>query len=342
MKRTQLLLIASVAILFNHCVTQKAHTLQEYESGRTQFQNTITAKDLKDYLYTYASDEFMGRFTGDVGQKMAVEYLAGFYKANKIKPPRSMGKNYFQPVPLSYMNSKNHPAKGDSENVLAFIKGSEFPDEVIVLSAHLDHIGMENGEIFNGADDDGSGTVAIMEIAQAMQDAVKNGYRPRRSVLFLHVTGEELGLWGSKYYSEHPVFPMENTITDLNIDMIGRVDDDHQNNPKYLYPIGSDMLSQDLHEVLIDVNDRTNNITLDFKFNDKDDPNRFYYRSDHYNFAKHNVPVIFFFNGVHDDYHKATDTVEKINYEILKERTQLIFNVLWELANRDERVKLKE
>ncbi len=321
--------------------TTYKYSKEEYQAAMPKYMSTITSKELKTHLYTYASDKFEGRRTGEEGQKMAVEFLSNYYKKEGIRPPKKMKGNYFQTVPMAYINSKKDLVKGDSENVLAFIKGSEFSDEVVVVSAHLDHIGIEDGQVCNGADDDGSGTVAIMEIAQAMQKAVEEGYRPKRSILFLHVTGEELGLWGSQYYSENPVFPLKNTVADLNIDMIGRIDDEHQNNPRYIYPIGSDMLSDELHQILLETNAQTQQLELDFKYNKKDDPNRFYYRSDHYNFAKHNVPVIFFFNGTHDDYHRPSDTPDKIDYEILEDRAQMIFAVLWEVANRDERVQLK-
>jgi hypothetical protein len=226
-----------------------------------------------------------------------------------------------------------------SENVAAFIKGSEFPDEIIVISAHLDHEGIKNGEIYNGADDDGSGTVAMVEIAQAFKKAMDDGYRPRRSILFLHVTGEEKGLLGSRFYTDiNPIFPLENTMVDLNIDMIGRTDKEHETNRNYVYLIGSDKLSTELHNLSEEVNKKYMNITLDYTYNDENDPNRYYYRSDHYNFAKNNVPVIFYFNGTHDDYHKPTDTPDKIQYDLLENRTRLVFYTAWELANRDKRI----
>ena len=226
-----------------------------------------------------------------------------------------------------------------SENVVAFIKGTEKPDEVLVLSAHLDHEGIKNGEIYNGADDDGSGTIAIIEIAEAFQQAVKDGYSPKRSILFLHVTGEEKGLLGSRYYTDmNPIFPLENTIADLNIDMIGRIDPKRKEGDRnYVYLIGSDKLSTELHELSEDINKKYTNIELDYTYNDENDPNRYYYRSDHYNFAKNNVPVIFYFNGTHDDYHQPSDTPDKIEYDLLENRTRLVFYTAWELANRENR-----
>ena len=226
-----------------------------------------------------------------------------------------------------------------SENVLAYIKGSEKPDEVLVISAHLDHEGIKNGLVYNGADDDGSGTIAILEIAEAFKEAEKEGNGPKRSILFLHVTGEEKGLLGSRHYSDNdPIFPLKNTIADLNIDMIGRTDPKREGDRNYIYLIGSDKLSTELHNISEEQNLKYTNITLDYKYNDENDPNRFYYRSDHYNFAKNNIPVIFYFNGTHADYHQPSDTPDKIQYDLLANRTKLVFYTAWELANRAERI----
>lgn len=228
-----------------------------------------------------------------------------------------------------------------SENVVAYIKGTEKPDEIIVVSAHLDHEGIKNGEVYNGADDDGSGTVAVVEIAQAFKNAVDAGHGPKRSILFLHVTGEEKGLLGSQYYSDiDPIFPLENTMVNLNIDMIGRTDPKHVGERNYIYLIGSDKLSSDLHNISEEVNKKFANIILDYKYNDENDPNRFYYRSDHYNFAKNNIPVIFYFNGTHADYHKPSDTPDKIEYDLLENRARLVFYTAWELANREKKIVL--
>lgn len=230
-----------------------------------------------------------------------------------------------------------------SENVLAFIEGSDatLKNEIVVVSAHYDHIGIVNGEINNGADDDGSGTVSAMEIAEAFIQAKKDGNGPKRSVLILHVSGEEKGLFGSDYYTRHPVYPLNNTVCDLNIDMIGRVDEAHKDNEKYVYLIGSDRLSMDLHNLSESVNKQTSNLILDYTFNAEDDPNQFYYRSDHYNFAKNNIPVIFYFSGVHEDYHKPGDDPEKILYDKMCSIAQLVFSTAWEIANQPERLKVK-
>jgi|SRR5690554_426238 len=308
------------------------------QSSKLDYANTITAQNLKEKLYVYAGDDMEGRMTGTKGQQKAVEYIRDFYIANGVASAFG-GDIYYQNIPASYFKgrSDNKP----SENVLAYIKGSEKPDELIVISAHLDHVGTDKaGNVFNGADDDGSGTVSMMEMAAAFQQAVKDGNGPKRSILFLHVTGEEIGLFGSAYYVENPVFPLKNTVCNLNIDMIGRIDPDKKDNPDYLYLIGSNMLSQELQDVSNEVNNKYINLELDYKFDDPNDPNRFYYRSDHYNFAKNDIPVIFYFNGVHEDYHKMTDTPDKIEYELMAKRAKLIFLTAWELANRDERIVL--
>ena len=316
--------------------TTTKSTLDYSQVDVMDYANTITLDELKEQLYFYASDEMEGRNTGSPGQKKAVNYLRDQYKKMGVPGGGQYG-DYFQIVPGKSFGKPEL----SSENVLAFIKGREFPDEVLVISAHLDHVGMKDDKVYNGADDDGSGTIALLEIAEAFKQAVNDGYGPRRSILFLHVTGEEIGLKGSKYYADNPIYPMENTIANLNIDMIGRIDAAHEDNPDYVYLIGSDMLSQELHDMSEAANKSSMNMNLDYKYNGKSDPNRFYYRSDHYNFAKNDVPVIFYFNGTHEDYHKPTDTPDKIEYELYQRRAKLIFATAWEVANADKRPALK-
>lgn len=301
-----------------------------------KYMNTITEDDLKEHLYIIASDEMEGRNTGEPGQKKAGKYLIKEYQSNKISFPKG-ATNFYQPVPSEFMSRAFSPKLNDSENIWAYIEGTEKPDEVLVISAHYDHVGMKNGEVYNGADDDGSGTVALLEIAEAFMHAKKDGYGPKRSILFLHVTGEEHGLHGSRYYSENPLFPIANTIADLNIDMIGRRDNEHKDNGNYVYIIGSDRLSTDLHNINEEANKKFTNLELDYTFNDRKDPNQFYFRSDHYNFAKKGIPIIFYFSGVHDDYHMPGDDPEKIEYDLLAKRAKLAFVTAWELANRENR-----
>lgn len=229
-----------------------------------------------------------------------------------------------------------------SENVLGYIPGEDKKEELLVITAHYDHIGKTDSLIFNGADDDGTGTVSILEIAQAFMKAKQDGHSFKRSILIMAVSGEEKGLLGSRYYSENPIYPLENTITNLNVDMIGRYDKAHENDSNYIYIIGSDKLSKDLHQLSEKVNQLYSNVNLDYTFNDDNDPNRFYYRSDHYNFAKNGIPVIFYFSGVHEDYHKSTDTPDKIDYDKTERIAKLIFYTAWHISNRDERIEVDQ
>lgn len=298
------------------------------------YSQTITSRELKEHLYLFASDEFQGRKTGSPGQKKGVNFLKDYYISQGIPSPYP-DSSYFQIIPKAYFGEDFN----DSENVLAFIKGNEKPSEVIVVSAHHDHEGIDDdGNIYNGADDDGSGTVALMEMAQAFNEAKNNGHGPKRSVLFLHLTAEEEGLQGSRFYTENPAFPLENTVANLNIDMIGRVDKRHENDSNYIYVIGADRLSTELHFISEAVNKEFVNLNLDYKYNEENERNRYYYRSDHYNFAKHNIPVIFYFNGEHEDYHQVTDTADKIDYNLLEKRTKLVFATAWQLANQENRI----
>ncbi len=227
-----------------------------------------------------------------------------------------------------------------AENVLGFLEGSDpvLKNEVLVISSHYDHIGLvadpnATDKVNNGADDDGSGTTGVLLLAEAFMNAKKAGNGPKRSILFMPVVGEEKGLLGSEWYAEHPIFPIANTITNLNIDMIGRGDDARPGNNDFVYIIGSNMLSDDLDRIGKKANTDYVNITLDEKYNNRTDPNRFYYRSDHYNFAKFGIPVIFYFNGVHKDYHQPGDEVSKIDFPMLAKRSQLVYFTAWELAN---------
>ncbi|WP_259015781.1 M28 family peptidase [Emticicia fluvialis] len=229
----------------------------------------------------------------------------------------------------------------ETMNVMGFLEGTDKKDEVVLVTAHYDHVGIQGGQIHNGADDDGSGTCAVLELARAFSQAKKDGFGPRRSILFMTVTGEEKGLLGSQYYADKdPVIPLANTVCDLNIDMIGRIDKEHAPREDYVYIIGSDKLSSELHQISEEANNNSVKFQLDYTYNDPKDPNRFYYRSDHYNFAKHKIPVAFYFTGVHADYHRPGDDVEKILFPKYRQITELVFHTAWGVANRDERLKV--
>ncbi|HBD42395.1 MAG TPA: hypothetical protein DC011_01660, partial [Bacteroidetes bacterium] len=233
-----------------------------------------------------------------------------------------------------------------SNNVMAFLEGSdpELKDEVVVITSHYDHIGISlpdstGDRINNGADDDGSGTVAVLSAASAFAKAAEEGVRPRRSILFMHVSGEEKGLLGSRYYSDHPVLPVENHVANINADMIGRSDQAHlsQGVTDYFYLIGGPIISSGLDSLVTVANEKTANLLIDYAYNDLDDPNQFYRRSDHWNFGRLGIPFSFFFTGVHEDYHQPSDEADKINYPKLTAITQVLFGSANELANIDER-----
>ena len=265
-------------------------------------------------------------------------------------------KDYLLQKNRKFMNfsyEKNYN-EFSANNIAALIKGSEFPDEYIVITAHLDHVGIQNGIVYNGADDDGSGSVGVLEIAEAFSLAIKDGFRPKRSILFLHVTAEENGLLGSEYYTDYdPIVPLSETMVCLNMDMIGRTESKRKKTEPedYIYIIGSEMLSDDLHNINKKANDEHVKINLDYRYNDPTSlvfesgryiENQYYYRSDHYNFAKYDIPSIFFFSGVHEDYHMPTDTADKILYDIYEKRIKLIFHTAWDLANADKRIELNK
>jgi Zn-dependent M28 family amino/carboxypeptidase len=225
-----------------------------------------------------------------------------------------------------------------ASNVIGIIEGTDKKDEYLYLTAHYDHLGKQNGLIYPGADDDGSGTCAVITMAEAFQKATRAGFRPKRTIVFMTVSGEEKGLWGSEYYSDHPMFNLDKTTADLNTDMVGRIDPNRKvgDSSNYVYVIGHNKLSSDLPVIIEGVNRQNNTMELDYKFDDPKDTERIYYSSDHYNFARKGVPVLFFFDGIHNDYHQPSDTVEKNNWDLYEKRVKLIFSTAWEMANRPE------
>lgn len=301
---------------------------------------------------SYILGEGMMQLAADVNNTNPTEKITNTFYINPTMAKQLLGKNYKKLTAIVQKGkpkSKTIPTnlrlqvkKATKElnvaNILGYIEGTDLKDELIILTAHYDHLGFDHGEVYYGADDDGSGTVALIEMAQAFAQAKAEGNGPRRSILIMPVAGEEKGLLGSRYYTDiAPVFPLKNTVANLNTDMIGRIDDQHKNGD-YIYIIGDDKLSTELRRINEAMNLRYSQIDLDYRYNDENDPNRYYYRSDHYNFAKNNIPVIFYFNGTHPDYHKPTDTVDKIDFGAMEKRTRLVFHTAWELANRPDRI----
>ena len=238
---------------------------------------------------------------------------------------------------------KDAPA---AQNVVGILEGADakLKDEYVVFSAHYDHLKTtDNGEVYNGADDDGSGTVSVLEIAQAFTI----GPRPQRSILIIFHTGEELGLFGSEYNTDYePAIPLAKLVADFNIDMIGRSKPEGDTNPldrelsdkDTVYVIGSDKLSSELHKLSEATDNETAHLKFDYRYSDEKHPERLYYRSDHYNYAKHGIPVIFYFTGLHRDYHRTTDDVDKIDFEKMERIARMIFATGWRVANLDHRL----
>jgi len=275
--------------------------------------------------------------TFTVSENVAKTILGSDY--DNAKSNSSLLKTYTAEVLLDV---KKTTLTAQSSDVIGVLPGTDLNDEYLVVSAHYDHLGVRNGAIYYGADDDGSGTVSIIQIAQAFAKAKAEGKGPRRSLIFLANSGEEEGLWGSDYYTSHPTFPLEKTTADLNIDMIGRTDSSRKagDSSNYVYVVGDDKLSTDLRTISEAVNKKYLKMELDYKFNDPNDRQRIYFRSDHYNFAKHGVPIIFYYDGMLGaDYHKPTDTPDKINYNLMAKRAQLVFYTAWEMANRNDMLK---
>jgi len=289
----------------------------------------LTKEDIPTANHAYISTTIAKDIIGKKGKKII--------KSRKRSNKKAKACDVALPTQFVINQSKDDKVlKGN--NILAFVEGSDKKDEIVVVSAHYDHLGKRGDDVYNGADDNGSGTTTVLELAEAFQKAKDAGNGPSRSILFLWVTGEEKGLLGSEYYAANPIYDLANTVVDVNVDMVGRVDEKYADNPNYIYVIGSDRLSSDLHKINEDANAKYAGLTLDYTYNSEEDPNRYYFRSDHYNFAKNGIPAIFFFNGVHADYHMASDTVEKINFEKMEKVGRLIFHTTWELANRAERI----
>lgn len=239
-----------------------------------------------------------------------------------------------------------------SQNVVAILEGSDpvLKNEYVAIGAHYDHVGMNpfapgEDKIWNGADDDGSGTVAVM----AMAEAFSKGVRPKRSILFIWHAGEEKGLWGSEYFSDNPTVPIGSIITQLNIDMIGRAqapgDENHPQNkelpkPNGVFLIGSKLMSTELGELSEATNNAFLKMNFDYKYDDPKDPEQYFYRSDHFNYARKGIPIIFYMDGSHADYHQVTDSIEKIDFVNMEKIARTIFATGWELANRPVRPKV--
>ena len=314
----------------------------------------ITPDRLRSHLSYVASDEMGGRNTPSNGLDLTAKYLATQMELWGAMPGGDNG-TFFQKIRLvkGRPNADGEAETADiawTENVVAVITGSDpkLKEEYVAFGAHMDHLGTRSSgdgdRIYNGADDDGSGTVSILEIAHAFL----TGPRPKRSLIFVWHCGEEKGLWGSSYFTNHPTVDLSKVVTQLNIDMIGRSKKEGDTNPannvltgpKEIYVVGSTKMSTDLQKVSESVNKGFLNLSFNYKYDDPKDNERIFYRSDHYNYAHKGIPIIFYFDGVHEDYHRAGDEPQKIDYEKMEKVTRTIYMTLWEVASLPSRPKV--
>jgi Zn-dependent M28 family amino/carboxypeptidase len=297
-----------------------------------------TASPIKGNMYL-KHNAITGFVTGTISTEIATA-LTGrteILSINQIKQLKK--KEYISEIKITVTKTTENL---ESSNVIAILPGTDKKDEYLMLTGHYDHLGKKGDVIYYGADDDGSGTVGVMQMAEAFTAAAKKGKGPRRNIVFMTVSGEEKGLWGSDYYSEHPIYPMEKTTADLNTDMVGRIDTERNtaDSANTVYVIGHDKLSSELQGINEAANNQSSKLVLDYKYDDPADKNNIYYRSDHYNFAKKGVPILFFYDGMlQADYHKPTDTIEKINFDLMQKRVLMIFYTAWEIANRENMLK---
>ena len=304
---------------------------------QTNFPRPAGNKLGQQYTNGFRKTIYPNTFT--ISEAVAEAIMGADYKTAKetVKTGGAPAKTYTANVTVEFSKKTSSI---ESSNVIGYIEGTDKRDEFVFITAHMDHLGKRDSIIYYGADDDGSGTVSVLELAEAFAKAKADGKGPRRSVVFMTVAGEERGLWGSAYYGDNPTFPLEKTTVDLNIDMIGRTDPERKgDSSNYVYVVGDDKLSTDLRPISEGMNKKYANMELDYKFNDPNDRQQIYYRSDHYNFARKGVPIIFYFDGIHADYHKPSDTPDKINYTLMTKRARFVFHTAWEMANRNEMLK---
>jgi Zn-dependent M28 family amino/carboxypeptidase len=280
------------------------------------------------------------------GEKFDAATLIARGQGSEQVPAFDLNSN--KTVNITVAVKPDHPT---TQNVVAVWEGGDtvLKNEYVAVGAHYDHIGIcapgTADPICNGADDDGSGTTALLGMAEAISHAK---LRPKRSVLFVWHCGEEKGLWGSRYFTDYPTIPLDHIVTQLNIDMIGRSKKDGDTNPRnatlsgpnQIYVIGSTMMSTDLGNLSQAVNKSYLNLQYDLRYDDPTDTNRFFFRSDHFNYARKGIPIIFFFDGVHEDYHRPGDEPQKIDYEKMEKVARTVYLTLWEVANLPVRPKV--
>ena len=297
-------------------------------------QNWAKSKSYKleeEFDTAKATDNIPTIMLNDVSAEILLEdEIINFTSLNENKSPNPKPFHLKTKVKFSY---DVQIEKRLARNVIGLIKGNndKLKKEYLTIGAHYDHLGLREDQVYNGADDNGSGTVTILEVARKLASSKIN----ERPVVVVFHTAEEKGLKGAKYLTNHADF-IDDAIVHINIDMVGRKSEDS------IYCIGASRISSELGEIIKEVNSETSILTLDYKFDDPDDPKRLYYRSDHVHYAKKGIPIAFFYDYMNEDYHKPTDTVEKINFEKMLRMTELIYNLMIRISNLDHKLSIDD
>ncbi len=291
----------------------------------------IDRSDLRARLAALAADSMEGRRAGTRGGDKAAAYLASELEKLGVEPAGD-ASSYLQRFHLP--PTVPRAERDSTQNVVGIVRGSDprLADEYVAIGAHYDHVGIgapvDGDSIYNGADDDASGTVSVLEVAEALTQ----GPRPRRSVLLVFHGGEEAGLLGSQHFTDRPPVPIEEVVAQLNVDMVGR------NSPDSLSIIGAGRISSELDRI-IRREAAAGGLSLDYTLDAPDHPEQLYYRSDHYNYARLGIPVAFLFAGLHPDYHLPSDEIERIDMAKVERAAELLYRVLWAVAERPERLE---
>ena len=326
--------------LFNRYKKEKArgiiYATPTFDEVKREMKKELTRKQFMlmdqlsrelDFPLFFVKEEFIDHLVFEKNK-----WDRKFKKDRKIKKPLYVGQ---------ISGNLNPKVKSiHTENVGGIIKANNFDDnkDHLVVLGHYDHLGIRAGDIYRGADDNGSGIASILEVARMFGLAKKEGIDFDRSIVFLAVSAEEIGLLGSAFYTLNPVLPLKNTNAVLNIDMVGRENLDTLDTYS-LFLIGADKINKELHDTNEKINSKHFNLHLDYRYNEEDHDMRLYYRSDHYNFVKHNIPSVFYFGGFHEDYHKPTDTADKIDFQKLQKVSKFFFFTAWEIATQPELLK---
>lgn len=301
-------------------------------------QQSVSVADLRTHLEFLAHDALQGREAGTPYEKVAAAYLIAQHRRFGHEPFLPQG--YVHAFPLAPKRRDSPPAKKRTSlpppdtpyawNILTCRRGFLAPGEYVILSAHYDHIGVaSDGRVYNGADDNGSGTAVLLEAARLLSLLPP----PKRTIVFFHTAAEEKGLLGAMRFVRDSLIRLDSIVAVVNTDMLGRTDTLYPSGELYLYAIGSKRASSRLHKLQEAVNALCCGWRLDYRYDDPKDPLRLFYRSDHYAFAKHGVPAVFYFGGLHEDYHGTGDDVEKIEWERLRLAAILTASLAWSLAN---------